>query len=397
MRKRRQKQIRDKGEGSVYQKADGAWVAQVFVCFRSDGRKKYKTKTEHSYQDAVEAKKKMLADVVYSRLSTTEDVRFVEFVKHWLDFKKADDGIKDKTYAAYENIVKNHFVPAFGRYKVAEIKTVHVNQFLINKQKEGMKPSGVVKIRRVLNNIYELAADEEIVQNNPVSKCLKISLKYKEPVVITDEDLKLILSKAQEISSAANKYNTVARTLYGIILTAYMMGLRISEVLALRWSNIDIENSRISIVEAVKECKDKHTGKYGLKIEEPKRGSKRNLSCPQVLLEELQRLKDTESDIVFLGRKQSYIYPSNFERAWRRLMDSVGLTGKYTVHALRRTHATELIGHNFDIKTVQGRMGHKDPRVLLAYYAAQVEDNDKSVADYFDTKQKPVYDAEKIK
>ena len=218
-----------------------------------------------------------------------------------------------------------------------------------------------VNIRRILNRAKEIS--ESALSNLPLSP-------IKKPILINGKTIVL--------------YGSRNRILYSVLLTAYHTGMRLGEILALRWKNIDIDNKTIYVCEKIEEVKDKHTKKFYTEISPPKRNSIRTIAIDQALLDNLLSLKKADQDIVFLSKSKTYIRPSSFETAWRNLLKDLNLEGEYHIHELRHTHATEVIGNGGNIKAISQRLGHKDIRTTLNVYTAALSKNDAAIAAMFE-------------
>ena len=163
--------------------------------------------------------------------------------------------------------------------------------------------------------------------------------------------------------------------LYEVILLAVATGLRRGELLALRWSDLDLESGLLSVNRAIEE-----TG-AGIGFKAPKTArSRRTLPLPQIAVEALRlhRCAQAErrltlgpayfdADLVFATPEGKPWFPSNFDRAWRTFKRAHGFTFRF--HDLRHTHASLLLALGVHPKIVQERLGHASVTMTMDVYS----------------------------
>jgi integrase len=170
------------------------------------------------------------------------------------------------------------------------------------------------------------------------------------------------------------------RAIYPKAITALFTGLRRGELLALRWSHVDLEaaDKHIKVREAIEE-----TTAGGLQFKAPKTAhSRRDISLPDIVVEALREYRRQQLEIRFAlglgkiagnallfpkldGSPQS---PRAFSKDWADVAASIGLPN-ITFHALRHTHASHLIDAGIDVVKISRRLGHSSPAITLKVYA----------------------------
>ena len=167
--------------------------------------------------------------------------------------------------------------------------------------------------------------------------------------------------------------------------------MRIGEVFALRWSNMDLEQRTIHIRETISTGKDS-TGRIRIMVGTPKtEKSIRDISISLTAHDILKKLYlhcPKDQDLVFATKAGTPISPENFSRIWRSLLESLGMKGQYTIHEFRHTHATQLIEAGFSILDVSKRLGHASPQTTVNVYAHAVAGADKNLGNFFDPPKK---------
>lgn len=317
---------------------------------------------------------------------------FTAFTNGWLKLKKPQ--LKPKTYMDYQLLIKNTLRPAFGSMKIEDISANLIDQFLSSKLDLGLAPSSISKYKATLHNIMEYAYRKGILAKNPVNQCEPIKKGSTKRSYIPNDDLKKIINSAKnitEVTIAKGRLSGQSAALYPVLLLLLHTGMRIGEVFALRWSNIDLEQHMIHIRATISTGKDS-TGKICIMIGTPKtENSIRDISISQTAHDTLQKLYEQKSeghDLVFATKTGTPISPENFSRIWRSLLESLGMKGQYTIHEFRHTHATQLIEAGFSILDVSKRLGHASPQTTVNVYAHAVAGADKKLGNFFDQPKK---------
>lgn len=163
--------------------------------------------------------------------------------------------------------------------------------------------------------------------------------------------------------------------LYHMMLLVVSSGIRVGEACALRWENIDMTNDTINVLNTVTR------GQTNFEISDtPKTdGSIRVVPVEHDVLEIINEIPK-KSQYVFFGRKMSFVPPSTINRNVRKLFNELGYP-YLRLYDLRHFHATQLLAHGVDIKTVSHRLGHASPTTTLNTYTHYVEDNDRKAAE----------------
>jgi integrase len=162
--------------------------------------------------------------------------------------------------------------------------------------------------------------------------------------------------------------------------------MRRGEVLALEWSDIDLDRGVLKVVRSIEETKQ------GLRRKEPKtRRSKRNIGLPVETVTMLRAHKAQQArlrlqlgqggppSLVFCTLEGELLSPDNLSRDWRRVCDARKLP-RVSFHSLRHTHASLLLRAGVDVLTVSQRLGHNKPSVTLDTYGHLIEGADAAAA-----------------
>jgi integrase len=173
-------------------------------------------------------------------------------------------------------------------------------------------------------------------------------------------------------------------------ITSLFTGMRLGEVLALRWSKVSLEGKAIHVREALEETKA-----HGIRFKGPKSAAgRRDITLPDIVIETLDKHrreqlelrvrlglgKPPDDALVFPRLDGSPQSPSEASRLWCRSAPRLGFP-HITFHALRHTHASQLIDAGVDVVTIARRLGHANPTTTLSTYAHLFRETDGAAAD----------------
>ena len=171
-------------------------------------------------------------------------------------------------------------------------------------------------------------------------------------------------------------------------MVALLTGMRLGEVLALRWGRVDLDSKVVQVREALEPTK------AGIRFKAPKsKAGRRDITLPDLLVETLREHRKAafemrmklgvgrlpDDALLFANLEGEPLQPSNVSSDWGDLAGRLGMP-EVTFHGLRHTHASQLIANDVDIVTVSKRLGHAKPSVTLAIYAHMFHTNDSKAA-----------------
>ena len=155
------------------------------------------------------------------------------------------------------------------------------------------------------------------------------------------------------------------------VIISLCTGIRIGELCALQWSDIDTEANIITINKTLQRIPDyKSANKTKIIIDSPKsKASERQIPIPSLLLEQLESIKTQikSPNYYVLTSSEKYIEPSNYYVKYKHLLNECGIEN-HSFHALRHTFATRAIECGMDVKSLSEILGHSDVKVTLARY-----------------------------
>jgi integrase len=316
--------------------------------------------------ESIGPKKKDAARVLADRLATLHagtyreiaPTTFGEWAAQWA---KGLTGLKPSTASAYRSILRGHLIPAFGDRPLDTIGVADVNAYLADR--EGL----TVKTRRnhlaLLHKLLGDAVEGDRVAANRLagSKALRRPKAIRE----ADEAPEVDILSPEEVNRLLDALTTVAGgASYPLFLTAVCTGMRLGELLALQWQDIDGAGRQIHVRRSV------YKGTFY--VPKTKRGRRRIDVGAQLLgvLDGLRlaRAADAPDALVFPNAQGGALDPDNLgKRVWERALALAGLR-HVKIHSLRHTFASLLIAQGESVKYIQTQLGHASAMMTLNVY-----------------------------
>ncbi|MGO9333496.1 MAG: tyrosine-type recombinase/integrase [Acidimicrobiales bacterium] len=277
---------------------------------------------------------------------------------------------RDDTRATDEYHLNTHIFPELGDRRIDSIMQTDV-QSLVNQLSARLAPRTV---RRGYGVLRSLCAYAEMTDRIGRSPCRNVKLPAVQPL---ERSMPLPDDLARLVEAMDQRYRPM-------VYLGAVLGLRFSEVAALRVGRIDLVNGSVSVNETITRDSRGRPVSDGPKSA----ASRRTISLPPALRDMLaahlsgRGLSGDDPDaLVFVSPEGGPLRYSNWRnRVWVPAREAAGLP-KLGFHDLRRAMATALVQDRTDLKTTQIRMGHSDPRTTLALYAQAVSEADQAAAD----------------
>lgn len=291
-------------------------------------------------------------------------VLYKDWIWDWLLYKK--DYIKESTYANYSNIISNHIAPDLGKYYLNELNNKIIQGFLLKKYKTGrvdnlggLSNKTIRDIVAIIKSSLKFAMKEELIPS------LNLDFIYPKTNI---RDKIYTLSRQDQNKLTNYILNNQSSKNLGILLTLYS-GIRIGELCALQWRDIDFKNNILHINKTLQRVyiKDKQVNKSKIIITNPKtHNAEREIPLNKEFAKELKKFRtDTEDYILSCSKK--WIEPRTYRRFFTRVLEKSKVE-KINFHGLRHTFATNCIKLGVDYKTVSELLGHATVNITLNLY-----------------------------
>jgi len=265
----------------------------------------------------------------------------------------------------YDVQLRCHILPTFGSRRLCDITRVDIQCLLAEKRKQGFSGSSAHGMRTTISKVLQAAVDWNLLEQNPAR-----GIRIGDRAPKTER----LYLNPKEVGRLLTYLSEPCRTL---VLVAVLTGMRIGEILALRWKALDLDRGVIQVRETVSE------GKFG----SPKtKSSRRDIPISQPVFDAFQtqlagcRQRSPE-DLVFTTRKQTPLNPKNLlRRVLRPTCKALGLP-LVAWHSFRHTHATQLAEVGESLRTAQSLLGHSDLETTLNVYTHAIPDAQRRAVD----------------
>ena len=282
---------------------------------------------------------------------------YKKHVIKWLNEKKSY--VKESTYANYSYIVYNYIIPYVGNYNVKKLNKKVFQDLILNLHEKSLSNKTIKDIIMVIKSSLR-----KIFEENKI-KSFSLKLVYPKEKNIKTMN---VLSKNEQHILMEYIIKNISDKNVGILLSL-LCGLRIGEVCALKWENIDLENKIIHITKTIQRIyiKENNTILSKVVITNPKTiKSNRDIPINDFMYEKLINLRKNNNVFVLSGNAQ-YIEPRTYRNYFTKILKSLNLR-HFKYHALRHTFASNLISLKIDYKTVSELLGHSNISLTLNLY-----------------------------
>ena len=285
--------------------------------------------------------------------------------------------IRTSSYVKYRKVIYSYIIPAVGKVQLQKLTPQRVQSLYTSKLKEGLAPKTVQSIHGVLHKALDNAVKWNLVARNVCDVVSPPRIPQTEKQVSTVQKARLLL-------------NYVKKHRLEVLLTvALTTGMRRDEILALRWSDINLEEGSIQVMRTVD-----YITHYGYVETEPKtaKGRRKVLLSSFVVemlnahrlvqMEERQRAgeKWIDKNLVFCGLLGDFFNPNYLLRVFKKILEAAGLP-RMRFHDLRHSAATILLSMNVHPKVVQEMLGHSTINMTLDTYSHVLPSMQKDIVE----------------
>ena len=282
---------------------------------------------------------------------------------------------KRRTCERYSEIIEKRLKVKLGEYELDELTPLVLQRYITEliesgnmKTGKGLAANSVNGIITVIQNSLKLAYALGTIKEYAADKIRRPKTKEKEVTCFTLSEQK----KIERAALAGKKTKWL-----GIVVCLYT-GLRIGELLALEWKDVDFQKGVLTVSKSRHEGKDEN-GRYAHIVESPKTvSSRRCIPLPKQILCELRMLKRKSRSVYVISNGESSIPVRSYQRSFERLLKKLDIPHK-GFHALRHTFATRALECGMDVKMLSELLGHKDPAVTLRRYVHSLMEQKKEM------------------
>jgi len=278
---------------------------------------------------------------------------------------------KDKTYGRYSDIINHHLLPNLGEYKLNDLTPIVVQRFITEltqngnlRTGKGLSANSVNSIITVIQGSMSTANLLGFTDGYEMNKLKRPKTKEKQVECFSPAEQKII-----EQAVLADRREKMK----GIIICLYT-GLRIGELLALEWNDIDFAKAELHVTKTCHDSKNKN-GTFCRITDAPKtENSQRVIPLPKQLLPMLKEMKKRSCSELVITGNEKILSVRSYQRSFELLLKKNGIPHR-GFHAIRHTFATRAI------KSLSEILGHKNATVTLNRYVHSLMEHKRSMMD----------------
>ena len=370
---------RANGEGNIRKRKDGRWEGRYTVGHDPEtGKAIIKNVLGKTQAEVKEKLKKAIEENVGIDYGRAKTYTVGSWLEVWME-NYAKIKLRPSTFKTSQGFLKNHIKPQIGSIPLADLTSLDLQRFykhLLNggrvdrieakKKPKGLAPKTVRNIHQMICSAYNLAIEQRLVTKNPTQGCALPKVEHKEMKTLTADQLSGFFQEARDSG------------VYELYYLDLATGLRRGELLALQWTDLDVESKTLSITKQVNRISGE------LVVSPPKtRNSVRTLALPQQAVDLLiaEHQKHPRNQYLFPSPKTGTMYdPDAFRRTHDKILKVIGAE-HIRFHDLRHTFATLSLKSGVDVKTLSCALGHYSAGFTLNTYTHATAQMKQDAAD----------------
>ncbi|MEH6904741.1 site-specific integrase [Neobacillus drentensis] len=372
------------------------------------GKRKQKTKGGfHTKQEAETAATELIYELNQGTFVQEQNVVFKDFASEWLLMYNEKNNVKPGTVRIRQHEI-NKLLPYFSLLKLKDITSKRYQDALNNLKEKGYADNTLDGVHRTGRMIFKKAIEMRLIKNDPTEFAyLKKDRKTVEeleeqeiPKYMEKEELALLLQTAAQKGLDLD---------YPIFLTLSYTGMRVGELVALKWKDINFNEHTISITKTYYNPTN-NTLEYQL-VPPKTRKSKRTIVVAGKVIAALKKHMLEQKKVqehwgeeyldegfIFAKKDKQPGYPifiKTVENRMARLLKLAGLNPELTPHSLRHTHTSLSAEAKVDLKEIMDRLGHCDDETTRNVYLHITKDMKKEASQKFDQLMRSLDSGEK--
>jgi integrase len=291
-----------------------------------------------------------------------------EYLDRWL--ADVRDTVRKSTHEGYEYAIEPHIKPALGRIKLKDLNPAQIRWFYRDRLDSGLSPATVHKQHVVLHKALKAAVADGLIPRNAAAGLKLPRITREEIAPLTEEESRRLLETVR------------GARLEALYVLALSTGMRLGELLALKWEDVDLEGGRLRVRRTLT-----HAGKAFVLGEPKTKNSRRTIRLTKGAnsalkahlsrqFEEMERMGSLyqPGGLIFATEGGTIVNPSNLRnRSFKPLLKRAGLP-PIRFHDLRHTCATLLLSKSVNPKVVSEMLGHASISITLDIYSHRLPD-----------------------
>ncbi|EOH97694.1 tyrosine-type recombinase/integrase [Enterococcus pallens] len=347
---------------NIYRRKDKRWEGRYSKGKNAEGKTMYGSVYGKTLKEVREKlyPLKLHYQFIQSNQGTSA-ISFNEWAYLWLQEVQAK--VKQSTYANYEHKLEHYVLNILGEYNLNELDEDAAEILLKNLEKRALKPSTIHAVFRITKQCINLAIRKKMINENPFASVKLPKLVKNKNQALTKQE-----QKGLETLALSEKKGRGIAT-----LLALHAGLRIGEISALTWGDLDFENNLIHVHSTVQRIIGAFNGKKTELVYTSSKtaSSTRLIPMSQTLKKVLLQRKQQAKGKFVLTNHEKPVEPRLLTYHFHKIREKAKLTTIH-FHQLRHTFATRCLESRGDIMSVSALMGHSSTQMTLDTYAGSL-------------------------
>jgi len=357
--------------GSITKRGENSWRIRIFQGYDTDGKQQFISKTVRGLKkDAQAEARKILDELGKGLYKQPQKLTLGQYMQTYLD-TTGNLSLAEQTLHRYNEIVQKHLVPNLGDIELQKLTANDIRTYYAEAIKSGRRNGNgglskrtVLQHHHVLHKILEQAVEDDIIASNPAIKKLAPKL---------DADCKMHVITPQE-AEVMLKIASTCKYL-DCINFALQTGMRRGEILAVKWGDLDMQRSVLSVSKSLTQI----NGEISEKTTKTRSG-RRTIDLMTTTIDLLKKIKAEQAqnrlflgdaynnnDYVFCEANGDCLHPESLTRSFMHYAGKAGLD--LTFHDLRHCHASWLLAAGVHSKIVSERLGHCSIQITMDLYS----------------------------
>ena len=350
---------------NIYKRKDGRWEGRYVKGKRSNGATWFGYVYGNRYSEVKERLNLLKVNQAQKEIRSVcrSRKKLAAWMEVWL-YEQVKPNVKQSTFEGYVRLVNRHIRPLLGAFYLHEITEERLHAFS-DQLSRTLAQSTARGIQRLLKACLKEAVAAGLLSESPYNHYRMPKAPHKAPRVLT-------LNEQRKLERAALSSGSIEQ-----ILPLYT-GLRLGEICALEWSDIDFSAKTLRVRRSVQRLSSPSAAhKTALQLGSPKSDSSvREIPIPSFLLPLLRtkKLKAADSPFVFPGKHGAAMDPRTMQNHFKTLTKALKIPDAH-VHTLRHTFATRCLEQHIGFEVLAQLLGHSSPRVTMDHYAHATNEN----------------------